>query len=193
MPGLAKMVWKMEWEAARTDDTQNRMTPFDIRLQMISALWGSFRVIFVGGTPDPPLPPPRHRRPVSGWERVPARQPRRGEGGLRQWVFVTPPPPPVSGAVSLPPQPLCAPPPPPRSRPWGGQMPGTCPQSHVASGWIGFEMGTSSRWHHERVPHLSPSLNPPLHPPPQQVDNAPPSPIHTWGIPSSKGKQVRSP
>ena len=58
-------------------------------------------------------------------------------------------------------------------------MPGTCPKSHVASGWIGFEMGTSSRWHHERVPHLSPCVNaPPSAPAPMGGQRPPPPHPH---------------
>ena len=58
-------------------------------------------------------------------------------------------------------------------------MPGTCPKSHVASGWIGFEMGTSSWWHHERVRHLSPCLNPaPSAPAPMGGQRPPPPPPH---------------
>ena len=57
--------------------------------------------------------------------------------------------------------------------PKGGKMPGASPQSHDASRWGSSKMGTSSRWHHERAPHLSQFLNPPPSPPTQWVDNPP--------------------
>ena len=75
-------------------------------------------------------------------------------------------------------------------------MPGTCPKSHVASGWIGFEMGTSSRWHHERVPHLSPCLNaPPSAPAPTggQRPPPPPPPSTRGGFPPQKANKYVHP
>ena len=73
-------------------------------------------------------------------------------------------------------------------------MPGTCPKSHVASGWIGFEMGTSSRWHHERVPHLSPCLNPaPSAPAPTGGQRTPPPPSTRGGFPPQKANKYVHP
>ena len=69
-------------------------------------------------------------------------------------------------------------------------MPGASAHSHDAGGWGSYKVGTSSRWHHERVPHLSQFLGPPRSPPAQWGD---PPPIHTWRIPSSKGEHARSP
>ena len=58
--------------------------------------------------------------------------------------------------------------------PRGVKMPGASPQSHDASGWGNSKMGTPSRWHHERAPHLSQFSNPPPSPTTQRVDNRPP-------------------
>ena len=53
-------------------------------------------------------------------------------------------------------------------------MPGANPQSHDASGWGSSKTETSSRWHHERAPHLSQFLTRPLHA--QWADNQPTHP-----------------
>ena len=55
-------------------------------------------------------------------------------------------------------------------------MPGASPQSHDPSGWGSSKIRASSRWHHERAPHLSQFLNPPPSPPTQWVDNQPTHP-----------------
>ena len=73
-----------------------------------------------------------------------------------------------------------------------GKMPGTRPQSHNASGWGSFKMGTSSRWHYEWAPQLSQFLNPPPSPPTQWVDNQPPHP-HVEDSPSQKVNKYAHP
>ena len=52
-------------------------------------------------------------------------------------------------------------------------MPGASPQSNDASGLGSSKMGTSSRWHHEWLPHLSQFLNLPPSTTTQWVDNKP--------------------
>ena len=64
------------------------------------------------------------------------------------------------------------------------------PDSYDASRWGSSKMGTGSRWHHERAPHLSQFGAHHLHPQPSRWITHPLT--HAWMIPSSKRKQIRT-